>query len=171
MISIDERQAEVADRSVVGHWKGDLFIGQGHKSVIGAIVQRKARTVILVKLKKKDATYVRKAFEKEMKNLPKQMRKSMTYDQEHEMAEHMLFTKNTKIKVYFCHPSSPWERDTNENTNLLLRDYFPKGTDFNTISRKELKRIQYELNERPRKTMDWKSPLDVFEKEILKECS
>ncbi|HNP99343.1 MAG TPA: IS30 family transposase [Bacteroidia bacterium] len=171
MISIEERPAEVADRSVAGHWEGDLLMGKGHKSAIGTIVERKTRTVILVKLKNKDATSVRKAFEKELLTLPKQMRKTMTYDQGHEMSEHKLFTKNTKMKVYFCHPGSPWERGTNENTNMLLRDYFPKGTDFSTISRKELKRIQYELNERPRKTLDWKSPLDVFTKEILKKCS
>ena len=171
MISIEERPLEVADRSVAGHWEGDLIMGKGHKSAIGTIVERKTRTVILVKLKNKDATSVRKAFEKELMSLPKQMRKTMTYDQGHEMAEHKLFTKNTKIKVYFCHPASPWERGTNENTNMLLRDYFPKGTDLSTISRKELKRIQYELNERPRKTLDWESPLDVFEKEILNKCS
>ena len=95
----------------------------------------------------------------------------MTYDQGHEMSEHKLFTKNTKIKVYFCHPASPWERGTNENTNMLIRDYYPKGTDFNTISKKELKRVQYELNERIRKTLDWESPLDVFQREILNKCS
>jgi IS30 family transposase len=99
------------------------------------------------------------------------MKKTMTYDQGHEMAEHKLFTKNTKMKVFFCHPASPWERGTNENTNMLIRDYFPKGTDFSKISKKELKRVQYELNERPRKTLNWKSPLDVFENEVLKKCS
>jgi IS30 family transposase len=171
MISIEERPAEVADRSVAGHWEGDLILGKGHKSAIGTIVERKTRTVILVKLKAKDATSVRKAFERELLSLPKQMRKTMTYDQGHEMSEHKLFTKNTKIKVYFCHPASPWERGTNENTNMLIRDYYPKGTDFNTISKKELKRVQYELNERIRKTLDWESPLDVFQREILNKCS
>jgi len=171
MISIEERPAEVADRSVAGHWEGDLILGKGHKSAIGTIVERKTRTVILVKLKAKDATSVRKAFERELLSLPKQMRKTMTYDQGHEMSQHKLFTKNTKIKVYFCHPASPWERGTNENTNMLIRDYYPKGTDFNTISKKELKRVQYELNERIRKTLDWESPLDVFQREILNKCS
>lgn len=171
MISIEERPKEVEDRSVAGHWEGDLIMGKGHRSAIGSIVERKTRTVILVKLKAKDATSVRKAFEKELKSLPKQMKKTMTYDQGHEMAEHKLFTKNTKMKVFFCHPASPWERGTNENTNMLIRDYFPKGTDFSKISKKELKRVQYELNERPRKTLNWKSPLDVFENEVLKKCS
>lgn len=96
MISIEERPSEVADRSVAGHWEGDLIMGKGHKSAIGTIVERKARAVILVKLKNKDATSVRKAFEKELMSLPKQMRKTMTYDQGHEMAEHKLFTKNTQ---------------------------------------------------------------------------
>lgn len=171
MISIEERPKEVEGRSVAGHWEGDLIMGKGHRSAIGSIVERKTRTVILVKLKAKDATSVRKAFERELKTLPKQMKKTMTYDQGHEMAEHKLFTKNTNMKVYFCHPASPWERGTNENTNMLIRDYFPKGTDFSKISKKELKRVQYELNERPRKTLNWKSPLDVFENEVLKKCS
>lgn len=171
MISIEERPAEVADRSVAGHWEGDLLMGKGHKSAIGTIVERKTRTVILVKLKTKDATTVRKSFERELRTLPQQMKKTMTYDRGHEMSEHKLFTKNTKMKVYFCHPASPWERGTNENTNMLLRDYFPKGTDFSKITRKELKRVQYELNERIRKTLNWESPLDVFEREILNKCS
>lgn len=171
MISIEERPSEVEDRAVAGHWEGDLIMGKGHKSAIGSIVERKTRTVLLVKLKGKDATSVRKAFERELRTLPQQMTKTMTYDQGHEMAEHKLFTKNTKIKVYFCHPASPWERGTNENTNMLIRDYYPKGTDFNQINKKELKRVQYELNERPRKTLNWEAPLDVFKKEILNKCS
>lgn len=170
MISIEERPAKVESRSVAGHWEGDLIMGKGHKSAIGSIVERKTRTVILVKLKKKDATTVRKSFERELKSLPNQMKKSMTYDQGHEMAEHKLFTENTKMKVYFCHPASPWERGTNENTNMLIRDYFPKGTDFSDVSKKELKRVQNELNERIRKTLDWQSPKEVFENEILSKC-
>lgn len=167
MISIDERPAEVADRSLAGHWEGDLIMGKDHKTAMGSIVERKTRTVILVKLKKKDATSVRRSFENELKTLPQQMKLSLTYDQGKEMSEHKLFTKNTKMKVYFCHPSSPWERGTNENTNMLIRDYFPKGTDFDKISKKEMKRVQHELNERIRKTLDWKSPKAVFEQEIL----
>ena len=170
MISIEERPAEVASRSVAGHWEGDLLIGKSQRSAIGTIVERKTRTVILVKLKAQDATTVRKSFERELRTLPQQMKKSMTYDRGHEMVEHKLFTKNTRMKVYFCHPSSPWERGTNENTNMLIRDYFPKGTDFSNITRKELKRVQYELNERIRKTLNWESPIDVFEREILSKC-
>lgn len=167
MISIEERPAEVANRSLAGHWEGDLIIGKGHKTAMGTIVERKTRTVILVPLKNKDASSVRKAFERELKRLPAQMLRSLTYDQGTEMTEHKLFTANTKMKVYFCHPASPWERGTNENTNMLIRQYFPKKTDFSTITRKEIKRVQHELNERPRKTLNWLSPKQVFEKEIL----
>lgn len=171
MLSIEERPKEVESRSVAGHWEGDLIMGRNHKSAIGSIVERKTRTVLLVKLKGKDATSVRKAFEREFKSLPSQMKLSMTYDQGREMAEHKLFTKNTRMKVFFCHPASPWERGTNENTNMLIRDYFPKGTDFSTITKKELKRVQHELNERPRRALNDESPKEVFQKEILAKCS
>jgi transposase, IS30 family len=170
MISIEERPAEVGDRSVAGHWEADLLVGKGHKSVLGSIVERKTRSVILVPLKSKDATVVRKAFERELLSLPRQMRKTVTYDQGKEMAEHKLFTKNTKIKVYFCDPASPWQRGTNENTNMLIRDFFKKGTDFSKLSRYQIKRVQKLLNERPRKLLDWQTPKEVFEKEVLDQC-
>ena len=158
MISIEERPADVADRSVPGHWEGDLILGKENKSALGTIVERTTRALILVPLKGKDAESVRKAFEKEMKNLPKKMKKSMTYDQGKEMAEHKLFTKNTKVKIYFAHPHSPWERGTNENTNGLLRQFFPKGTDFSKISRKEINRVQWLMNSRPRKVLGYYTP-------------
>jgi IS30 family transposase len=158
MISIEERPAEVADRSVPGHWEGDLILGKDHQSALGTIVERVTRTVVLVPLKAKDAESVRKAFAKEMKAFPYEMTRSLTYDQGKEMAEHRLFTKDTKIQVYFCHPSSPWERGTCENTNGLIRQFFPKGTDFNKISRKEIKDVQELLNERPRAANNYDSP-------------
>ena len=170
MISIEERPKEVEDRSLAGHWEGDLIVGKAHKSALGVIVERKTRAVILVPLKSKDACSVREAFEKELKTLPKQMRLSMTYDNGKEMIEHKLFTANTKIKVYFCHPHSPWERGTCENTNGLLRQYFPKGTDFSTIKDRDIKLVQHQLNERPRKTLNWKTPKQVFKDEILLNC-
>lgn len=170
IISIEERPALVAKRSVAGHWEGDLIVGKGHKSALGTIVERKTRTVIMVPLKGKDALSVRKAFEKELISLPKQMRKSLTYDNGHEMAEHSLFTSRTKMKVYFAHPNSPWERGTCENTNGLIRQFFPKGTDFNKVSRREIKKVQKMLNERPRAVLGYRTPKDVFEKEILKAC-
>ncbi len=164
MISIEERPKEVEERTIPGHWEGDLIIGKGHKSALGTLVERKTRFVILVPLKAKDATTVRKAFARELKRLPAQVRKSMTYDQGSEMSEHKLFTKETKIKVYFAHPHSPWERGTNENTNMLIRDFFPKGTDFSNVSRYKIKKVQQLLNTRPRKVLNWKFPSDVFAK-------
>ena len=171
MISIEERPIEVADRSIAGHWEGDLIMGKGHKSALGVIVERKTRAVLLVPLTAKDAYSVREAFEQELINLPEQMKRSMTYDNGKEMSEHKLFTKNTKMQVYFCHPNSPWERGTCENTNGLIRQYFPKGTDFSKVSIEEIKEAQHQLNGRPRKTLDWRSPKDVFEKEILLNCA
>jgi IS30 family transposase len=162
MISIDERPPEVADRSVPGHWEGDLLMGKNHQSALGSIVERTTRSLILVPLKAKDAMSVRKAFARELKSLPQQMKLSMTYDRGKEMTEHVLFTKHTNMKVYFCHPNSPWERGTNENTNMLIRDFFPKGTDFSKLLRKEIKHVQRLLNERPRKTLLWKTPKEAF---------
>ncbi len=162
MISIEERPAEVAHRSVPGHWEGDLLMGKRHASALGSVVERTTRTLVLVPLKAKDATSVRKAFARELKTLPKQMRISMTYDRGKEMAEHELFTKSTKMQVYFCHPQSPWERGTNENTNMLIRQFFPKGTDFTKVTRKEIKHVQKLLNERPRKALGFATPKEAF---------
>lgn len=167
MISIEERPEEVAERTIPGHWEGDLLMGKDHKSALGSLVERTTRTVILVPLKAKDATTVRKSFAKEMKNLPQQMKLSLTYDRGKEMTEHQFFTKQTQIKVYFCHPNSPWERGTNENTNMLIRDFFPKGTDFSKVSKKEIKKVQNMLNERPRKTLNWLTPKEVFNNLIV----
>lgn len=168
-VSIDERPEEVIGREIPGHWEGDLIVGKDHKSAIGTIVERKTRTILLVSLKAMDATTVRKAFEKKFQHLPKHLKKSMTYDNGSEMSQHKIFTKHTKINVYFAHPYSPWERPTNENSNGLVRDYFPKGTDFNTVSEKRLKEVQDQLNERPRKILDWCTPKEVFDELILKE--
>jgi len=168
-IRIDERPEEVLGREIPGHWEGDLILGKNRESAIGTLVERSTRAVILVHLKNRDAKSVRKAFEKEFKQLPKLMKKSLTYDNGTEMAQHKLFTKNTKVQVYFTHPYSPWERPTNENTNGLLRDYFPKGTDLSTVTKKRLKSVQNELNERPRKVLDYQTPKEVFDKIILEK--
>ena len=169
--SIDERPDDVLGREIPGHWEGDLIIGKDHASAIGTLVERSTRAVILVHLENKQAETVRKAFEAEFKKLPALMKKSLTYDNGTEMAQHKLFTKNTKVQVYFTHPYSPWERPTNENTNGLLRDYFPKGTDLSVHSKAHLKKVQRELNERPRKVLGGYSPAKVFKQMILDQIN
>jgi IS30 family transposase len=162
MLSIEERPTEIADRIVPGHWEGDLLVGKNRQSYLGSLVERTTRTTILVPLTNKSAEEVRKAFAKEAKKLPEQMRRSMTYDQGTEMAEHKLFTKETQMQGYFAHPASPWERGTNENTNDIIRQFFPKGTDFSKISRREVKHVQHLLNGRPRKVLGYATPYEVF---------
>ena len=162
LISIDERPAEVADRTVPGHWEGDLLVGHANASALGTLVERTTRFTLLVPLKAKDAATVRHAFARELRTLPAQLRRSLTYDQGPEMREHRLFTKQTKMRVYFAHPHAPWERGTNENTNGLLRQFFPKGTRFNQLSRKQIKQVQTMLNDRPRKIINWHSPAYAF---------
>lgn len=162
MLSIEERPKEVEDRIIPGHWEGDLIVGKNNRSALGTLVERTTRTTILIPVKSKSADDVGKAFAKEVKKLPQQMKLSMTYDQGREMAHHKLFTNTTGVKVYFAHPRSPWERGTNENTNGLIRQYFPKGTDFTKVSRYEVKRVQHQLNGRPRKTLKYHTPYEVF---------
>lgn len=162
MVSIRERPKAVEKRTVPGHWESDLVVGTKHASAIGTLVERTTRATILVPLKAKDATSVRKAFARTVKRLPKEMRLSLTHDRGTEMHEHELFTKETEVRVYFADPHSPWQRGTNENTNGLVRDFFPKGTDFTKVSVRELKRVQRLLNERPRKVLDWRTPKEVF---------
>ncbi len=164
MTSIEERPAETADRTIPGHWEGDLIIGKNRCSALGTLVERTSRTTILVPLSNRQAPTVRRSFAKEIKQVPGQMKLSLTYDQGREMAEHKLFSKQTKIKVYFAHPGSPWERGTNENTNGLIRQFFPKGTDFNRVSRREIKKVQRLLNGRPRKVLNWQTPYEIFNK-------
>lgn len=164
MLSIEERPAEVASRTVPGHWEGDLIVGAYGRSAVGTLVERSIRYTLLAPLTGKDAMTVRQAFASEVKTLPQQLRRSMTYDQGKEMAEHKLFTQDTQMIVYFAHPHSPWERGTNENTNGLLRQYFPKGSDLSKIPISELKRVQDELNNRPRKVLNWQTPNEVMAK-------
>jgi len=163
-ISIEERPAEIADRIIPGHWEGDLLMGHNNGSALGTLVERTTRMTFLIQLKEKDATAVRESFAKEFKHFPKGLKRSLTYDQGQEMAEHKLFTKSTQIKVYFAHPHSPWERGTNENTNALIRQFFPKGTDFSKVPLKNIKQVQDMLNDRPRKTLGFLTPHEVFGK-------
>lgn len=162
MLSIEERPKEIADRIIPGHWEGDLLVGKNRQSYLGSLVERTTRTTILIPLKNKAAEEVRKSFAREAKKIPSHMRLSMTYDQGLEMAQHKLFTKETNMQVYFCHPASPWERGTNENTNGIIRQFFPKGTDFSKISRREVKHVQHLLNGRPRKVLDYATPYEIF---------
>lgn len=162
MLSIEERPAEVADRAVPGHWEGDLIMGKHKRTALGTLVERTTRYAILVPLKAKDAASARRAYAKELGSLPKEIAKTLTYDQGKEMSEHKQFTMDTGIAVYFAHPGSPWERGTNENTNGLIRQYFPKGTDFSTVSTREIKRVQRELNDRPRAVLHYQKPDEVI---------
>lgn len=162
IISISERPEEVKDRTVPGHWEGDLIVGKLHQSAIGTLVERSTRLTLLVPLKKKDAVSVAQAFGLAFKRIPKQLAKTLTYDRGIEMAEHKLFTKETKIKVYFADPHSPWQRGTNENTNGLIRQYFPKGTDFKTVSLTDIKKVEKRLNSRPRKALGFYTPSECF---------
>jgi len=170
MLSIEERPKEVEDRIIPGHWEGDLIIGKNNRSALGTLVERTTRTTILVPVKSKRAEEVARAFAKEVKKLPQQMKLTLTYDQGREMAEHKLFTKLTGVRVYFAHPRSPWERGTNENTNGLIRQFFPKGTDFNKVSRYEVKKAQNLLNGRPRAALDFQKPYEVFSQLINQNC-
>ena len=145
-------------------------MGKRNQSCLGTLVERTTRTVLLVPLKSKDAYHVAKEFAKVIKRLPKEMKLTMTYDQGREMIRHDIITKMTGVKVYFADPRSPWQRGTNENTNGLIRQHFPKGTDFNKVSRKEIKRVQNLLNSRPRKVLDWLTPYEAFDK-IVNKCS
>lgn len=168
-IRIDERPSEVLTREIPGHWEGDLVLGKNRESAIGTLVERTSRFLIIVPLKKRDATSVRKGFEKAFREIPKHLKISLTYDNGTEMAQHKLFTKNSKVKVFFAHPYSPWERPTNENTNGLIRGYFPKGTDFNLITNKQLKEVQNQLNDRPRITLEHESPINTISRFYHKE--
>ena len=168
-VSIDERPEEVNSRKIAGHWEGDLIMGALNKSAIGTLVERKTRLTLLVKLIKKDAATVREAFADKFNTLPSKIKKSLTYDQGQEMAEHKQFVEDTQIKVYFAHPHSPWERGTSENTNMLVRDFFPKGTDFSKITDQKLKKVQSMLNDRPRKVLNFYTPNEVFTKTVALE--
>jgi len=163
MLSIEERPAEVEDRSVPGHWEGDLILGKYKRSALGTLVERTTRYTILVPLgEKKDAESVRIAYANAFKDVPKALKRSLTYDQGKEMSQHEKFTIDSGIQVYFAHPSSPWERGTNENTNGLVRQYFPKGTDFSQITDDRIKEVQDLLNDRPRAVLNYYKPDEVF---------
>ena len=157
MVLISERPAEVEDRAVPGHWEGDLVMGS-RKTCIGTLVERSTRYVMLLKLEKNTAEAVRSAMSKKILKLPAELRRSVTWDQGKEMSDHLRFTVDTGVQVYFCDPKSPWQRGTNENTNGLLRQYFPRGSDLSVFSQQRLDTVARQLNERPRQTLGWMTP-------------
>ena len=160
-VSISERPASVEDRAVPGHWEGDLIFGSINTQ-IATLVERQTRYVMLVKVASKDTQTVINALIKNARKLPQELYKSLTWDRGHEMAEHKRFTLATDISVYFCDPRSPWQRGSNENTNGLLRQYFPKGIDISNYSQAQLNAIARKLNERPRKTLNYETPAERF---------
>jgi len=182
-VKISQRPAEAADRAVPGHWEGDLIIGL-EKSAIGTLVERTSRYTMLLHLPRMDAfgatpyvkngppiaghgaEAVRDAITAQIGTLPEQLRRSLTWDQGGEMAQHVQLKIDAGIDVYFCDPHSPWQRPSNENTNGLLRQYFPKGTDLCRWTQRELQAVVATLNTRPRKALDWRTPAEVYQEQL-----
>ena len=168
-ISIRERPAEVEDRAVPGHWEGDLLSG-GKNSYIATLVERHSRFLMLIKVPGKETAVVVAALSKHVRKLPATLRRSLTWDRGLEMAKHKEFTVATDVQVYFCDPQSPWQRGTNENTNLLLRQYFPRGTDLSVHSQAHLDQIALRLNQRPRKTLGFQTPASKLQASVASTC-
>ncbi len=164
-VSIRERPAEIEDRAIPGHWEGDLISGSKN-SHIATLVERHSRFTMLVKVAGKDTTSVVNALSKQIRRLPTELRRSLTWDRGMELAHHKDFSIATGVKVYFCDPQSPWQRGTNENTNRLLRQYFPKGTNLAGFTQRDLNRIALRLNQRPRKTLGFRTPARILNNSV-----
>jgi len=167
MVLISERPAEVADRAVPGHWEGDLLVGREARSAIGTLVERKTRFVILFPLPEgRSGEAMKRALTKAIRWLPKEMKRTLTWDQGKEMAAHAEFSLATSMQVYFCDPHSPWQRGSNENTNGLLRQYFPKSADLSRCTAAQLNAVARKLNGRPRQTLNWMTPFEAFSRSV-----
>ena len=165
-LRIIHRPEEIEGRLVPGHWEGDLIKGAFNRSAVGTVVERKTRFLILSKMRGCTADAALEGFTRQMKRLPAMMRRSMTYDRGSEMACHSQLAQRLKIDIWFCDPHAPWQRGSNENTNGLLRQFFPKGTDLSTISQTELNDVARLMNQRPRKTLGWKTPEEAMALEL-----
>ena len=162
MTPIADRPAEVASRTVPGHWEGDLIKGARNGSAVGTLVERTTRLVILARMEGTDAVSAREGFTRKLRHVPAPLRKTLTYDRGKEMAEHERLAQRLAIQIFFAEPHSPWQRGTNENTNGLLRQYMPKGTDLSGYTQRELNAIAHRMNTRPRKCLNFATPLEVF---------
>jgi IS30 family transposase len=162
MVSIDLRPPEVAARIVPGHWEGDLIKGAGNRSAVGVLVERVSRYVMLVRMASLGSAAFLDSFKRRLQRIPASLRKTLTYDQGSEMAMHASLSEQLSIDIFFCDPHSPWQRGTNENTNGLVREYLPKGHDLSTVTDAQLRSIEYALNTRPRKVLDFATPEEVF---------
>lgn len=171
MLSIHERPVEVEDRIIPGHWESDLIIGKYKRSAVATLVERVTRYTMIVPLSEgKDALSVRFALEQAVKTIPENLRRTLTHDQGKEMSQHQQFTIDTNMTVYFADPASPWQRGTNENTNGLIRQFFPKGTDFNLVTREQIQRAQDLLNGRPRAVLDYQTPNALYNRYVALGC-
>ncbi|MGO8765325.1 MAG: IS30 family transposase, partial [Limisphaerales bacterium] len=164
MVVISDRPAEIEDRAVPGHWEGDLIVGAQGKSAIVTLVERQTRYVVLARIgRDKTSAHVCQAITAQIQRLPEHLARSLTWDRGKELANHVQFSVDTGVQVYFCDPHSPWQRGSNENTNGLLRQYFPKGTDLALYDQRHLDEVAFALNDRPRRTLGWMKPCEKLE--------
>jgi IS30 family transposase len=166
LVPIAQRPEDIAERQIPGHWEGDLLLGKKNRSAVGTLVERKSRYLLLTRLPGQTAPAVRLGFTRRLRGLPRRLRQTLTYDRGAEMAEHETLTRTLKIRVYFADPHSPWQRGTAENTNGLLRQYLPKGTDLSGLTQRDLNRIATRLNTRPRRVLGFATPQEILEQHL-----